>query len=171
MRLLPVWDATILRGKFFHLSLNDTILYTAISYCWATDLPSRKLWVAQGGYVPVTPSLHYILEALRSDDKQCLYWIDALCIDQYKRSEKPPQLRLMRDIYANAQEVIAFIGEPSEDSDLTMHFLGALELSIRTLNFVRGNGILDDINKGGRHSGLDMQTLVETDFMKYPSPG
>ena len=171
IKLLPDKYSLVVRGEFFHVSLdNPETRYRAISYCWGTEPPSQKFWASQGHYLPVTASLHSILRVLRSEGEQHLYWIDALCIDQSPgaEAERNHQLRLMRNVYATAQEVLAFIGEPSEDSDIAMDFIERLSMSIRSLNLVRGAGLLDQFPP---HVNMNMQTLVEAGLIGYPSKG
>lgn len=169
MRLLPARNSLILRGEFVHVSLDDPkVQYKAISYCWGTDPLDQQFWVSHRNCIPMTPSLHSILQVLRSEGEQHLYWIDALCIDQSNKAEQTHQIRLMRNIFATAQHVIAFIGEPSEDSDIAMQFLKRLELSLSGLNLMRGNGLLHQVDE---NLDMNMQTLVQMDLTRYPSVG
>ena len=169
IKFLPDKHSLVVRGQFIHDSLdNPEIRYKAISYCWGTEPPNQKFWASQGHYLLVTASLHSVLQVLRSEGEQHLYWIDALCIDQSTgaEAERNHQIRLMRNIYATAQEVLAFIGEPSEDSDIAMDFIERLSMSIKALNLMRGTGLLDEFPP---HVNMNMQTLVETDLTRYPS--
>lgn len=169
VRLLPARDSLILRGEFVHVSISDPeVQYKAISYCWGKDPLDQQFWVSQRDYIPMTPSLHSILQVLRSEGEQHLYWIDALCIDQSNKAEQTHQIRLMRNIFATAQHVIAFIGEPSEDSDIAMQFLKRLELSLSGLNLMRGNGLLHQVDE---NLDMNIQTLVQIDLTRYPSVG
>lgn len=74
VRLLPARNSVILRGDIVHVSLDDPkVQYKAISYCWGTDPLDQKFWVSQGNYIPMTPSLHSVLQGLRSEGEQHLY--------------------------------------------------------------------------------------------------
>jgi hypothetical protein len=107
------------------------------------------------------------LGLLAEEATQSYFWIDALCINQSSKTEKGHQIRLMRDIFASAQQVNAFIGEPSSDSDLAMQFIETLRMSILSMNMLQGYGMLREINES---LGLDMQTLGQIDLTRYPSP-
>jgi hypothetical protein len=45
-------------------------------------------------------------------------WIDAICIDQENTKERNHQVTMMRDIYSDAQSVIAWLGKDVKDTEL-----------------------------------------------------
>lgn len=44
-------------------------------------------------------------------------WIDALCINQVDDAEKSHQFAMMGDIYANAKEVLVYLGDEDETTE------------------------------------------------------
>lgn len=157
-----------LHGNFVHVSLDDPGLkFQAISYCWGDSKASERFWCSPTRCLLITSSLHSILKLLATEATQSYFWIDALCINQSSKTEKGHQIRLMRDIFASAQQVNAFIGESSSDSDLAMRFIETLRKSISSMNLMQGCGLLREINESLEP---DMQTLGQMDFTRYPSP-
>ena len=61
------------------------------------------------------------------------FWIDALCIDQRNDYEKARQVGLMRDVYATAEKVIAWLGKPSPNTGEAIDFVVALHNQIQRL--------------------------------------
>ncbi|KAI1008490.1 hypothetical protein LB504_001312 [Fusarium proliferatum] len=73
-------------------------------------------------------NLHDALLDLRLPKQRRVLWIDALCINQADNDEKSKQIRLMHEIYSQAQEVLIYLGR----SDALVH--GAIE-SMRWLDW------------------------------------
>ena len=108
----------------------------ALSYTWGTSEMSQNIQTLNG-IVPITASLHAALRKLRRNFKDCIVgWADAICIDQSNIREKGHQVRLMPQIYQNAQEVAAFLGKDEEDSQLGMDLI--LKLGEKTFNSASG---------------------------------
>lgn len=49
-----------------------------------------------------------------------------------------------------------------------MHFIKVLRMSPSSLNLMRRTGLMHEINE---ELDMNMQTLVESDFTRYPSMG
>jgi hypothetical protein len=106
---------------------------------------------------------------LANESETTYYWIDAVCINQEDKDEKGHQIYLMRDIFATAKQVIAFVGEPSDDSDEAIEFIGVLRQQIEINSFMKHAGLLAKINES---LDLDMATLTLSGLpAQYPSPG
>jgi hypothetical protein len=67
----------------------------------------------------VTESLHSALKRLRSS-KSCLFWADAVYINQDDNVEKSQQVRLMQRIYSGSSLIIVDLGEEADNSALAL---------------------------------------------------
>jgi len=98
--------------------------YTALSYVWGPPEKDPMLYTIvlnRDVQFPVTRNLHAALRALRSGSTSeknltgMKLWVDAICINQADHQEKENQLRLMRRVYRQAEEVVAFVPQTVED--------------------------------------------------------
>jgi len=97
--------------------------YKALSYTWGDPNVTDTLTL-NGVEVPKTTNLISALKRLRERKDVRDLWIDALSIDQSDLNEKNIQVGLMGKIYSRAEEVLIWLGEASEDSDLALAYLG-----------------------------------------------
>lgn len=93
-------------------TLDDAPEYPAISYNWGDEEDTRPIML-NNRVVQVTANLAAFLR--HAQHGRHLWgirnaWIDALCINQKDDSEKSWQVQMMRDIYAGADEVYAWLG-------------------------------------------------------------
>jgi len=84
--------------------------YDAISYVWGHDSRTRKIKVG-GLDFAVSVVVYEILLRLRgeADGRDRLIWLDLLSIDQDDALEKGQQVQRMKQIFAEAETVIASI--------------------------------------------------------------
>jgi hypothetical protein len=109
--------------------------YNSISYTWTTDGAYDRATAdfaveIDKRLLPVLDSLRPFLEVLRSKGTLLdgtWWWIDSICIDQTNFEERGHQVQLMQQIYRQAAEVIVWLGEASDDSDLAVDFIGLLD--------------------------------------------
>jgi hypothetical protein len=97
-------------AELISCTLQDAPPYHAISYAWThgpQDLRTLKL---NGMKLLVRGNVHDILVRCSSFYEPQLIWIDSICIDQGKLSEKTLQVRKMRDIYSKAAHVLVCLG-------------------------------------------------------------
>lgn len=99
------------------VSLNDSPVYDALSYCWGdpTDRMSIKV---NGRDFKVTSNLFSALKTLRGRDDALVVWIDSICIDQRNTRERNMQVQKMGIIYRQAQCVRMWVGEETANSNL-----------------------------------------------------
>ena len=98
----------------------DAPQYDALSYTWATDSGDNKRSRAvkcDGRRIKITKNCKRALCELRYHDKARLLWVDAICIDQENDQERGHQVGLMQKIYSQANEVLIWLGEASEETD------------------------------------------------------
>jgi len=127
LRLLPHKDKTAhIHCELFHYPLigsnTETHLYDAISYVWGGPAKTRSIFIREQDAtsehsLPVTKNLHEVLTRLRNPYLERIIWIDAVCINQVDDREKEQQIRLMVEIYGQANNVFVRLGEAADDSD------------------------------------------------------
>ncbi|KAH0553321.1 hypothetical protein GP486_006575 [Trichoglossum hirsutum] len=111
-------DDTIIHATMETYDFRDAPEYEALSYTWGTQDESESIKL-NGQLFSVTPNL---LEALR---QLCLnqrengkskrkLWIDAISINQSNNPEKSQQVMQMKEIYANASQVLMWTGKPDD---------------------------------------------------------
>lgn len=72
--------------------------------------------------VLIGENLHDALWRLREKSELPLrLWVDAICIDQDNEREKSSQVTMMGSIYANAERVVAWLGEGNERDNTAAH--------------------------------------------------
>ena len=90
-------------------SLDDNPVYQALSYTWGD--PNRVCTIIFNGQkISVGANLEEALQYFYSISYLGLLWVDAICINQNDKDEKNWQVQQMRDIYAQAEFVIAWLG-------------------------------------------------------------
>lgn len=100
-------------------SLDDAPKYEALSYVWGDAVVQREVFV-DGHPTNVTVSLETALRALRNEDKPRALWADAICMNQSDILEKNFQVPLMGRVYAEADSVLVWLGEPSPEVELVI---------------------------------------------------
>lgn len=98
--------------------------FDAVSYVWGHDEPSHEITV-NGHSVLVRRNLWHLLNAWKRmrRGKRTVLWIDALSIDQQNPSERNHQVALMGNIYRTANQVLAYLGEGSQDTNAMLPLL------------------------------------------------
>ena len=77
----------------------------------------------------VTPNLEEALRSLRDDSEggqSRTLWVDAICINQTDTLERNHQVAQMQEIYADAQQVIVWLGPLTATSSMAIHFIEEL---------------------------------------------
>ena len=105
--------------------LDDDPPYEALSYTWGDAAVTASI-LLRGTSTKVTINLHGALLHLRNKSLPRNLWIDALCINQQDPAELGDQVQHMRLIYKKASQVLVWLGEASEDSDLAMDLVARI---------------------------------------------
>ncbi|KAM0240122.1 hypothetical protein ACHAP5_008097 [Fusarium lateritium] len=71
----------------------------------------------------IASNLHQALLHLRHPRRTRILWVDAICINQDDSKERGQQVQLMRNIYAEAKQVIAWLGEGTRESTSAFTYL------------------------------------------------
>jgi hypothetical protein len=124
--LLPGKDNDAVEIKWRVVSLDSPPPYEALSYTWGSGSETEIVRL-DNLEAFVRPNLNSVLRRIRKDTEVRFLWVDALCIDQRNVIERNAQVARMRDIFAKAEQVFAWLGDEADDSDLAMGYNG-LEL-------------------------------------------
>ena len=91
--------------------------YRALSYTWGRACAASDVRQVQIDGQPffVRRNLFDFLAAAAAKRLNGLIFIDAICIDQLDYADRQCQVQHMASIYRNANEVIAWLGNPSVD--------------------------------------------------------
>ncbi|TLD19610.1 hypothetical protein PspLS_09620 [Pyricularia sp. CBS 133598] len=99
------------------LTDTPTPVYDALSYAWGESEISREPIILHEQPLHVRLNLHAALQAIRSSTSATVLWIDAICINQSDLGERARQVRIMRDIFAKARKVLAWVGPLQDERD------------------------------------------------------
>ena len=97
------------------VSLDRKPRYDAISHAWGGPQRSCSLYL-DSIRLPITESLHSCLQELRSTQTRQIFWVDAICIDQFDMEERAQQVQMMEHIFNDAMTVFAWLGDVRTDS-------------------------------------------------------
>jgi ankyrin repeat protein len=100
--------------------------YEALSYTWGT-IEKNATITADNSNMRVTSNLYTALQYLRFKEEDRILWIDAICINQENMAERRHQVQHMNYIYKEAERVVVWLGEGTEESDLIMDSIKRLQ--------------------------------------------
>lgn len=104
------------------LSLSTTSLFKTFSCCWGEPTPTQHISLPSKT-LGITENLHQLIRRLvELGIFNHLMWIGAICIDQSNLSERGHQVRLMQEIYSDAEDVVIWLGERIQNSGLAFIF-------------------------------------------------
>jgi Heterokaryon incompatibility protein (HET)/Protein kinase domain len=175
MKLLPGKGANLeFRAMLDTTSLDILPAYTALSYTWG-DAKNTKITRLNAVEAEITSNLEAALRHLWCENKHNTLWIDAVCINQYDMAERKEQLAIMKDIFDQAESVIAWLGLASENSDQVIDFLEQVgKQAYKHLpSYIHGHGIRhEDLKPNNifyRHSQIyltDFSSCTEFEVQK-----
>lgn len=158
-----------LEGKLLEQTIGDALPYDCLSYVWGN--PAFQDFINLSGVrFPITPTLDCALRGIRgriNDDVPfALLWVDAICINQLDLLERNQQVGRMCDIYRNAEQVIAHLGDEADGSEHLPQLFGEILFQMKEtpqtnagndFNFtvVHGQIGVDDYEKFGLRSTDD----------------
>ena len=147
IRILIVHPASDPKDKIkcnlIHKRLDDAVDYCGLSYTWGNPNDRRPIWL-DGVRFEVTVNLEEALRQLRQDDDDLVLWVDAICIDQSNLAERSSQVLMMRDIYASAMFVMAWIGPKDATSEKAFDLVE--ELANELENYQNPGQIVSEIS-------------------------
>lgn len=89
------------------------LAYDSLSYAWGEPICNKETEVNEGTMM-LTTSLHTALKYLRKVDGPRIIWADGICLNQRDIGERSSQMKLMREIYSNANQLQIWLGEVAE---------------------------------------------------------
>jgi hypothetical protein len=102
--------------------LVDNPVYEALSYTWGDESHRRYISV-NGQRFSITSNLWSALRYLRHTSETRVLWVDAVCINQQNGIERNFMVSQMHVIYHNSKGVVAWLGEPTVQSEQAFRFL------------------------------------------------
>ena len=99
---------SLIQCRLIHTQID--IEYRCLSYTWGPPENTHEIEVNGKPYM-VRRNLWNFLNVARKKYPWCLFWIDALSIDQDNVGERNHQVRQTGKIYSEATEVIAWLGD------------------------------------------------------------
>lgn len=100
--------------------------YEALSYVWGKPDNHSFVRIRSNESLlkkQVYPSLKEALKAVRSTDRDRVFWIDFFCVDQDDEVAKAKQIEQFSEIFYQASRVCIWLGPASDDSDMAMDFI------------------------------------------------
>ena len=81
--ILPGESTDTIRCEIVHVNLDDSPVYDAVSYTWATEDGDASLLktvqIVQSGSISITANCDAVLHQLRRPGLRRRVWIDAIC--------------------------------------------------------------------------------------------
>lgn len=127
LRLLK-GDGLDLHCEIFLAWLDETELvpYEALSYTWGSTAIMDNINV-DGQKLRITPNLYAALQQLRYKTTDRILWVDAICIDQRNEAERGHQVQQMGQIYQQADRVLFWLGNATQETDAVFDSLCQLQ--------------------------------------------
>jgi hypothetical protein len=120
---LSMGEIRDIKCELLHVDVDKAGDYAAISYTWGESTRNHGI-VVDGAWLVTTASAYDVVFKSAPMHGTRRIWIDFVCINQADDLEKAKQVRLMRDVYSSATEVITYLGEVGDDvADYTEYFL------------------------------------------------
>ena len=149
-----------------HMDLNaPSLKYCGISYAWGdTSIALHKpIQTTEGSVVHVSPNLYSCLCRLQHESSTSFLWADAISINQGEDEdalrERSAQVRLMRRIFSEADEILVELGDFPEDDEILVNGFQKLE----SVNKKPFKEVLSDAQKNYCHSP-DTPYILEKSF-------
>ncbi|KAI0906022.1 HET-domain-containing protein [Ustulina deusta] len=126
------------------IGLREAPRYSALSYAWGNAETNRVMKV-DDIFIRIPQNLFNALITLRPPQSPLRLWVDYLCINQQNDEEKAWQVALMRDIYSQADQVLAWLGPGDGESQRAMEYLDTLGEEAHLCGFYHDDHIGDAI--------------------------
>lgn len=108
LELNPGSDDEALHATVVVSRLEAQPKYAAVSYVWGDRDEVTPLMI-NGVIMLIEQNLAHALSAVRDRERQCYFWIDAVCINQDDGFEKASQVKRMAEIYRRAESIVIWL--------------------------------------------------------------
>lgn len=122
LRIKPGAISAAIQCDLEVIDLHNEPPYEALSYIWG-ELTLAQTIRCNGRNKSVTPNLRAALQRLRLLEEERLIWVDAICINQDDPDERSHQVLLMKQIYAQALQVIVWLGNDNGQGQLAIKMI------------------------------------------------
>ncbi|CAG9975548.1 unnamed protein product [Clonostachys byssicola] len=115
--------------EFKTVEIDTAPVYEALSYTWGDPSNRKTIAIKDPGEsagskdVSITANCFSAFRCLLKSKPPRLLWVDDLCIDQSNTVERDHQVSLMSRIYSKAAQVVIYLGEAADNSDLAVEFI------------------------------------------------
>jgi Heterokaryon incompatibility protein (HET) len=109
LRLEPGRRHEPIKGQLVIVNLDAEPIYNALSYRWGDPNDKLAIEIDGNNQFRVTRNAESALRHIRSDSREIIIWVDAICINQQNIDERNWQVRLMQKIYKSAQTVYVWL--------------------------------------------------------------
>ncbi|KAE8140819.1 heterokaryon incompatibility protein-domain-containing protein [Aspergillus pseudotamarii] len=118
-------------------SIYEAPEYEALSYAWGTS-PEMEESVCNGAHFRISRTLGQALRGIHAHSGSGWIWVDAICINQTDAEEKAHQVAGMGELYSCADQVVIWLGDAADQSDLACSLLPELTERIWSLKETEG---------------------------------
>ena len=147
LRLLPGKGSKQIHCRLYERTLHYKLHYKALSYVWGDPSETRNIYCNDKVF-QVTSNLFNALWQLRENGSYGYLWIDAICINQSNVEEKTDQMRMMMNIYKQADVVIIWLGEQLETDQVAIDLAKQIYNAAQTFD-IEGCDMLDVDSEAG----------------------
>lgn len=116
---------------------RDAFTYIALSYAWGDPNPRYQIFLDSKPHL-IADNLWHFLRQAKADVEiisGSWLWIDALSIDQSNDEERRHQVGIMSSIFENAEQVLVWLGQAQDGSDMAMSALSDSALILQRREF------------------------------------
>ncbi|KAF4449244.1 HET-domain-containing [Fusarium albosuccineum] len=144
--------------------------YKALSYTWGGGENSRRILVNNHEF-EITANLYSALWHIRRSDEDVLLWVDAICINQKNDREKGHQVNQMGRVYSAAEEVLVWLGPPSNgDTEELIQSIDWIDINVSKAKIGRNSAdwaslcrhfMIQRLGSPGSHAYLAQRQALE----------
>ena len=113
-------------------SIYEAPAYEALSYAWGNS-PELEDSVCNGARFRISHTLGQALRGIHAHSGGGWIWVDAICINQSDAEEKAHQVAGMGELYSCADQVLIWLGDATDESDMACSLLPELTEKIWAL--------------------------------------